>query len=180
MNRRATRSCSLAVVLAVLVGAACDSPGFTVPDHETSLARSVHAEVATNDLLKAVRQATARFQSTTQAARAGYEPHGPCVEVPGLGAMGYHWINEGLVDDVFDPLRPEALLYVPGRGGQLRLVGVEYIVADIGQDPPMFGDQPFDVNGTPMPFAHWSLHVWLYEANPLGMFEPFNPDVSCG
>jgi hypothetical protein len=27
--------------------------------------------------------------------------------------------------------------------------------------------------------AHWSLHVWLYEDNPNGVFTPFNPNVSC-
>jgi hypothetical protein len=65
-------------------------------------------------------------------------------------------------------------------------VGVEYLVmaeteADLTdeQKRPRFGNHPLDIRGTPNPAPHWSLHVWLYEANPSGMFTPFNPNVSC-
>ncbi len=64
--------------------------------------------------------------------------------------MGYHWVNPGLIDPVFDPLRPEVVLYAPGNGGNLRLVGVE-----------------------------WTLHVWVHEDNPDGVFAKYNPNVSC-
>ncbi len=131
------------------------------------------------ELLKSVRRATAKFHSTTQALDAGYEPDNHCVSVPGLGGMGYHWVNPSLVDAVFDPLKPEAVLYATGPGGNLRLIAVEYIVVNAGQATPMFGDQPFDVGGTPLPIPHWSLHAWLYENNPSGMFKPFNPNISC-
>ena len=130
-------------------------------------------------LLKSVRNATAKFHSTTQAIEAGHIPDDHCVSVPGLGGMGYHWVNPALVDPVFDPLKPEAILYATGTGGNLRLVAVEYIVVNVGQTAPMFGDQPFNVGGTPLPIPHWSLHVWLYENNPSGMFAPFNPNISC-
>ena len=137
------------------------------------------AKMLETDLLKSVRQATSRFNSTTQAIKAGYEPDDHCVSVPGLGGMGYHWVNPDLVDPVFDPLKPEAMLYAPGPGGNLRLVAVEYIVIDVKQPHPMFGNQPFDVGGTPVPVDHYSLHVWIHEHNPSGMFFPFNPNVSC-
>ena len=130
-------------------------------------------------LLKDVRKATSRFHSTTQAIKAGYVPDDHCVSVPHLGGMGIHWVNPHLVDGVFDPLKPEAVLYAPGPDGNLRLVGLEYIVINTGQPAPMFGSQPFDVNGVPSLPSHWSLHVWLYEHNPSGMFMPFNPNVSC-
>lgn len=130
-------------------------------------------------LLKSVRQATSRFNSTTQAIKAGYVPSDHCVSAPGLGGMGYHWVNPTLVDPVFDPLKPEALLYARGPGGNLRLVAVEYIVINVGQPRPMFGDQPFDIGGAPIPASHWTLHVWLHEHNPAGMFAPFNPNISC-
>ena len=131
------------------------------------------------DLLKSLRNATSRFHSTTQAIKAEYEADEHCVSVPGLGGMGYHWVNPNLVDPVFEPLKPEALLYASGPGGKLRLVGLEYIVINVGQPRPMFGNQPFDDNGTPVPAPHWSLHVWLYEHNPSGMFMPFNPNITC-
>ena len=137
------------------------------------------SEVAKSDLLKSVRHATVKFHSTAQAIRAGHEPDDHCVSVPGLGGMGYHWANRSLVDPVFDPLKPEVVLYATGPGGKLQLVALEYVVINVGQPAPMFGDQPFDVGGAPLPVPHWSLHVWLYENNPSGMFVPFNPNISC-
>lgn len=152
---------------AVSVTEASLSPG-------TALDRDPNAE-----LLQRVKRATSRFHSTVQAIRAGYEPDDHCVSVPGLGGMGYHWLNPSLVDPVFDPEKPEVVLYARGPGNNLRLVALEYIVVNVGQPAPMFGNQPFNVGGTPLPVPHWSLHVWLYEHNPSGMFTPFNPNVTC-
>ena len=142
-------------------------------------AASIAATMPESELMKSVRRATARFHSTAQAIAAGYEPDDHCVSAPGLGGMGFHWVNPSLVDPVFDPLTPEAILYAMGPGGNLRLVALEYIVINVGQPTPMFGDQQFDVGGTPVPVPHWSLHVWLYENNPSGIFAPFNPNISC-
>lgn len=130
-------------------------------------------------LVKAVQIATARFHSTRQASKAGYAEASPCVAAPGLGGMGFHWVNDGLVDPEFQPLRPEAVLYAPDRHGNLKLVAVEYIVIDVGQPAPTFAGHPFDVGGTPVPVPHWSLHVWLHKENPAGLFTPFNPTVTC-
>lgn len=144
-----------------------------IPDPTTT------ASMRNNDLLKAVRMATARFHSTTQAIKAGYQPDDHCVSVPGLGGMGYHWANFDLVDPVFNPMQPEAVLYANDHNGKLRLVAVEYIVINTGQERPKFGDHLFDIGGTPVQAPHWSLHIWLYEHNPNGMFTPFNPNVTC-
>lgn len=137
------------------------------------------AHEATAELLKSVRAATSRFNSTTQAVNAGYEVNNHCVSVPGLGGMGYHWGNGSLIDPVFDVLKPEVILYEKGPGGNMRLTAVEYIVINVGQARPMFGDHPFDIGGTPVPVAHWSLHVWVHKENPNGVFTRFNPTVSC-
>jgi len=139
----------------------------------------VAKKLADEQLLRDVKKATSRFHSTTQAINAGYLPDDHCVSVPGLGGMGFHWVNPSLVDDVFDPLKPEAVLYAPGPNGSLRLVALEYIVMNFNQAAPMFGSQPFDVEGVPGLPPHWSLHVWLYEDNPSGIFVPFNPNISC-
>ena len=146
---------------------------------EKALANPADKSKLETELLKAVRRATAKFHSTTQAIKAGYEPDDHCVSVPGLGGMGYHWVNPSLIDPVFDPLKPEAILYATGPGGNLRLVAVEYIVLNTGQARPMFGDQPLSIGGTPLPIPHWSLHVWVHENNPAGIFTPFNPNISC-
>jgi len=151
----------------------------TVEKSEIAMAAGQQARNAEDALLQSVRNATAKFHSTTLAIAAGYVPDEHCVSVPGLGGMGYHWANPSLVDPVHDPLKPEVVLYAQGPGGNLRLVALEYVVINVGQPRPMFGDQPFDVGGTPIPAPHWSLHVWIYENNPSGLFAPFNPNISC-
>lgn len=169
--------------------AACDrSPSEPIVEHAAMHATNARggdqALRAHGDLLKAVGQQTSRFNSTTQASRAGYVADEHCVTHPQLGGMGDHWVNGGLIDPVFEPMRPEALLYAPGPGGNPRLIAVEYIVIDVGQDRPEFDGQPFDVGGVPPLEAtstpHWSLHVWVHQDNPNGPFAPFNPEVSCG
>ena len=134
--------------------------------------------IAETQLLQSVRQATSRYNSTTQAIAAGYSPDDHCVSSP-AGGMGYHWANFSLVDPVFDPLKPEVMLYATGPGGNLRLVAVEYIVINIGQPRPSFDGQLFDIGGSPVPVPHWTLHVWIHEPNPSGIFMPFNPNITC-
>jgi hypothetical protein len=172
----------LLLALPMLLNTSCkkDISKKTPEANSSSISQTVSSSVKLEtDLLKSLRNATSRFHSTTQAIKAGYQPDNHCVSVPGLGGMGYHWVNPSLVDPVFDPLKPEAVLYATGPGGNLRLVALEYIVIDAGQPRPMFGDQLFDIGGTPVPVPHWSLHVWLYEHNPTGMFMPFNPNITC-
>lgn len=132
-----------------------------------------------NKLLAQVRKATAKYHRIEAALADGYEPGSECVYVEGLGGMGYHYVNQGLVDPVFDPFVPEVLMYEPDADGKLHLVGVEYIIIDIGQDHPYFGNHPMDIGGTPVPVDHYSLHVWIWKENPSGMYFPMNPNVSC-
>ncbi len=154
-------------------------------DHLTAHMNSQAAAVissAPTALVQSVRQATARFHSTTQATKAGYVSDPICVQSP-LGAMGYHWLNRPLIDRVFDPQSPEVVLYEPGPSGTRTLVALEYIVLNVGQARPSFGGQLFDIGGVPPltagGIAHWSLHVWMYRDNPAGMFNRFNTAVSC-
>ena len=75
------------------------------------------------DDLSAARAASARFNSVTQAERAGYglPPGGPLHECiasfDGTGAMGFHLINGSLLDGTIDAAAPEALVYAAGRTG---------------------------------------------------------------
>jgi hypothetical protein len=137
--------------------------------------------------LQNVRAALAHYHSVTHAERDGYVPGSPCEQSPD-GAMGIHYVNPALMGPGVDPLRPEVLLYVPDKRGNLKLVGIEYWQADADQDlgtdedrPAVFG-QPFD---GPMPGhapgmpIHYDLHVWLYEQNPLGVFAAWNPGITC-
>jgi len=150
--------------------------------HEAAQISASTARFAGNSnaaLLKAVHAATARYHSTVQAEKAGYEEDNFCVAVPGLGGMGHHWANQAKVDPIFNPMEPEVVLYAPDKHGKMKLVAIEYIVIDVGQPRPHFGDHPMDIGGTPVPVPHWSLHVWVHQDNPSGVFAPFNPTVAC-
>jgi hypothetical protein len=137
-----------------------------------------------------VRAAVARYHSFAQAQRDGYTVEGePCVSEPSMGTMGIHAINPALLaDEVIDPLRPEILLYLPRSDGDLELIGVEYWKADADGDlttdadrPSVLGhplDGPMPGHNPVMP-VHYDLHVWVAEANPAGLFAPFNPAVHC-
>lgn len=136
------------------------------------------------------RLATLRYLDVDRAVAAGYEPITPCVEAPGLGAMGIHYMKHDLVDDRVEVTRPEVLLYVPTRHG-LRLAGIEYFVPSADQDDsdglddgdlPRLGRVPFDGpmagHGPGEPF-HYDLHVWLWSRNPNGTYAQWNPALSC-
>lgn len=152
---------------------------------------------------QAVRAATARFHSMTQAAAAGYSLAGePCVaEAP--GTMGIHAVNFALAGDLdIDPLKPEILLYLPKDDGDYELIGVEYWSIALANspngpipwfeaNPPADGwfnpapsvlgqtfDGPMPGHNPSMPW-HYDLHAWLWADNPAGTFAPFNPTLSC-
>ena len=135
------------------------------------------------DLAK-VRQATANFRRVEIAKAAGYdlrEGLDHCFENPGVGAMGFHYIRQPL-DLKLDPLQPEAMVYAPGPEGQLKLGAVEYIVPAADWDaagntkPPMLLGHHLHMNKD---LGVYILHIWLWRHNPAGMFEDWNPTVSC-
>jgi len=146
-----------------------------------------------NDLAE-VRWATAKFHRVEDAMDAGYElgyVRGDgnriitgCIAHATAGAMGYHYFNQDLVDDmVVDPLKPEGLVYAPGPNGQLQLVAVEYVVPGPNSNPPGPNEPP-TVLGMPMhilvPAVGWNiLHAWIWRDNPSGMFMDWNPKVVC-
>jgi hypothetical protein len=137
--------------------------------------------------LAAVRQATARYHDVNVALADGYVPVSGCEELPGQGAMGVHYLNPALAQDLeSDPAKPEVLLYLPKEDGELRLIGVEYFQASAGrtaaQAPAILGvkfDGPMPGHNPQMP-EHFDLHVWVWANNPAGMFAAWNPALSCG
>ncbi len=129
-----------------------------------------------------VRQVTAKYHNVETALADGYIPVSPCEQLPGVGAMGIHYLNPALALDLaIDPLTPEVLLYVPSGAG-LRLVGVEYFVASVGQPAPRVLGQTFDgpmAGHSPGMPEHYDLHAWVWQSNPDGLFAAWNPSVSC-
>jgi hypothetical protein len=152
--------------------------------------------------LLAVRAAVARYHDVRQALADGYSLEGePCVVSP-TGTMGYHAVDRAFAaTGVLDPLRPAILLYVP-RNHTLELAGVEYFRAALANTeagpapwfaptppplgfftptPSLFGqafDGPMPGHNPQMPW-HFDLHAWVFEANPEGVLQPFNPAISC-
>lgn len=137
-----------------------------------------------HDLAK-VRRATAKYQRVEVARAAGYdlrEGLDHCFDNPGVGAMGFHYINTDILDLELDALRPEAMVYAPGPKGQLHLGAVEYIVPAADWDAAGHAEPPM-VLGRHLHFNEhlgvYVLHIWLWKDNPAGMFEDWNPMVSC-
>ena len=130
-----------------------------------------------NDDFDAIRAVTDSFHSVEQATRAGYLDNPlPCFDDP-AGGMGEHLIDESRIDNVLDPLRPEALVYEVSPHGQPKLVAVEYLAPRTDDNAPTLlgrSMQPTTVGGTDL----WELHAWVWRDNPLGAFEDWNPTVA--
>jgi hypothetical protein len=159
------------------------------------------AVASPHDDLQLTRAATARFHSLHQATSLGYgelrDAAGiACIDDP-AGGMGIHYVNGDLVGDpALTPSSPEVLVYQPARNGQLHLVALEYVILestwradhpDLADVPQLFGQsferlpgpgetEPQNRYGLP---AFYELHLWLWKANPNGLFNDWNPNVTC-
>jgi hypothetical protein len=148
---------------------------------------------AKGDSLAAARGATAKYHRLQTAIADGYgklvDAQGiACIDNPGVGGMGIHYVSEALVGDAaVKATTPEALVYEPKKNGRLRLVALEYVVFQSAWDkehksPPKLFGQKFELipagnrYGLP-PF--YELHAWVWRHNPAGMFDDWNPRVSC-
>ncbi len=152
--------------------------------------------------LQALRESTSPYQNFDAAVAAGYDtPITTCWYHHDEGGMGYHYAKASLIDSIPSLMHPEALIYEPEQDGSMTLVGLEYLVpiaAWTRSTPPTFASAAMmrasqergvapdvapsvdemeftrdDVNGV------YSLHIWLWRDNPAGLYEPWNPDVSC-
>jgi hypothetical protein len=124
-----------------------------------------------------------------------------------LGAMGVHYFRPDLLGITAPPnprvdgtgthtdfRNPAILIYEPQADGSMQLVAVENLVfaaawhAAGHTEPPTFHGVPYDsmrddpatsVDEAHMFAPHYDRHVWIYRANPNGVFTPLNPAVSC-
>jgi hypothetical protein len=178
MSKRIVLVLTLAIVAATVMalsGPVFAAPGNTDPNVQKGLAQ--------------VRQATAKYHKVSNALADGYLPTDQCVAAPGVGGMGFHYVNPALIGDPsINPLEPEVLLYAPKDNGEVKLVGVEYLAKDADQDLSTESDRP-NLFGVPfngpmlghepgMPI-HYDLHAWIWKGNPSRVFADFNPKVSC-
>lgn len=181
---------AMAITATVLLqaGPASAHQGGTVPA-ETRLSEAVQMQIAR------ARRATAPFHDLQVAFAAGYGPWPvvdlkgrSCIDEPGQGAMGVHYVNGSLLASSPEAEAPQALIYEPMADGSQRLVGVEYIVFQSvwearhpGTTPELYGE-PFHLSGADNRYGlppFYALHLWLWQPNREGMFEDWNPAVRC-
>ena len=178
------RALGTAAVIGLSVVASAMQPSAA---HEQG-APSSRAE--SSPLVEKVRHATARYKDIHVALGEGWVQATPCVSGPDDGAMGVHFLKpDRLHDGVLKADEPEMLIYEPGSGGTLRLVGVEYLVlasewaARNGPGVAASVDGHL-ANLIPEPNRYalpalYELHVWAWENNPNGTFADWNSHVSC-
>ena len=162
---------------------------------ETGGAASHHHGITLNqkgqagDLVKIVREATARFQNVDVAKAEGYGLLFGCVSGGEYGAMGLHFVNLALVaDPTLDPTKPEIVIYEPLPNGQVRLIGADFLVFKEDweeQNPnstPQLMGQLLHLFESPNRFGladFYTLHVWAWKDNPTGTFVNWHSNVSC-
>lgn len=124
------------------------------------------------------------------------------------GAMGVHYLRPDLLGLLPGPptaradgtgthtdfRNPAVLIYEPQADGGLELVAIENLVFQKSWHaaghvaPPSYLGVAYDTMADDPQTAldeahmfepHYDRHVWLYRANPAGVFTPFNPAVSC-
>lgn len=168
------------IAAVALLGGCGDEPTAVAATDGLLEARGPSAE---QRALAAARRATARFHRFEVAYAANYTflfMNSCMMDPSGLdrGGMGYHYVNTDLLDADLDPATPEAVLYEPGPNGQLRLVGLEYVIpaaAWPSEDPPVLFGRELTLNA----FDLWALHVWIGKRNPSGIYADWNPNVNC-
>jgi hypothetical protein len=139
------------------------------------------------ELVQVVRTATQKYADVNAAVNAGYHPVLGCVSGSDHGAMGVHYLNASLLNGTLDATQPQALIYEPLGGGNMRLVGVEFIVdAATWQKnnpaPPQLYQQLLLLIPSPNRYGldtFYELHVWAWQDNPNGAFVDWNNKVSC-
>lgn len=182
------RSCALGL----LTASAVSSPSALADENAATLASHNHSQdPATGragELIKVVREATARYRDPAVAEADGYQLQFGCVTGPDVGAMGLHYVNFSLVGDgELDASRPEIVIYEPLPNGRLKLTGADFLVIAADWDakhsgPPQLEGQLFHLFESPNRFglpAFYTLHVWAWKNNPSGTFTNWHPNVSC-
>jgi hypothetical protein len=181
---------ALVVVAMVLIPAVAIAGDDDVVGHDMA----AHDAAALHDELAQIRRVTARFHDVDAALEAGYElgwVNGSgtriiagCVAHATAGAMGYHYFNKELMDDLaVDVLQPEVLVYESRPDGSRKLVAVEWVARGPNSNPPGVSEPP-SVLGMPMHIlvpavGFYIMHAWVWKPNPAGIFTDWNPDVSC-
>ncbi len=168
----------VATVAAVLVATLARPASAGGPGAILQLVQAYVSTVRYHDVERATADGYGEFRDAAGIA---------CIDLPGAGGMGTHYVSSGVGDTDLDPATPEALVYETQRSGHKRLVAVEYIVFQEAWDathntrPSLFGQQFKLVEagnryGIP---AFYELHAWIWKWNPRGLYDDWNSRVGC-
>lgn len=149
-----------------------------------SAANSPNAEAYGPEVRQAyqkVRAATAPFHNIDSAVAQGYPATvAQCLSDQTHGGMGFHHVNRKYLSRELDVERPQILLYERSANGKYVLNGVEYIVPyrlwPRDTVPPKIMGREL-VRSDPLNL--WYMHMWVWKANPAGLFADWNPSVQC-
>ena len=124
--------------------------------------------------LRTAKTATQKYRNVEAAKADGYEDINVVQE-----NMGFHLLKANLLDTIFDPAKPEILVYNKQHDGTIDLVAVEYAVPI----PLTPNKAPEGFTGSSDSWSYstkfnlWLLHSWVWAFNPQGIFNPTNPLV---
>jgi plastocyanin len=151
--------------------------------------------------LDTVRDATAKYRDISVALAEGYLQ--TTEDVPNMGAHFIHPIRA--LDGLFDPAKPEILMYTGDDELGWRLVGTSFVLPreQVGDQHPQAFVGPLDNwhvhyelctgtsfrsrsatqaecrkdGGVWVPAYGWMIHAWVWVDNPLGVFTMWNPSI---
>ncbi|RBM06617.1 hypothetical protein [Streptomyces sp. PT12] len=174
-SARALGTLGLAAAIALTpASAALASAALTEPAAEaageshTTRAVPHQTDPSVETQLKRVRAATVRYQDVRLAEADGYTLGESCI--PGLG---YHFVRQvAESQEQLEITEPNSMLYVPQEDGSLKLAGVGYVSK---REASLFGEEL----SPPSILPYYTLHAWVWEENPEGVFEHINPNISC-
>jgi len=123
--------------------------------------------------LQQAKIATARYNNFDNAIADEYVDIN--VIVP---EMGYHYLKLANLNTTFDYAKPEILVYNKEENGRMKLVALEYAVPiSLSPNAPPSGFTGNDDFWSIYQGTLWTLHAWVWEFNPDGVFNPTNPLV---
>jgi hypothetical protein len=123
--------------------------------------------------LQQAKIATAKYNNFDNAINDGYVDIN--VIVP---EMGYHFLKMKNLNATFEYNKPEILVYNKEENGKMKLLALEYAVPiALSPDGPPSGFTGTGDVWTTYQGTLWTLHAWIWEFNPAGVFNPTNPLV---
>ena len=169
------------VALGTLAALACTNSAHNGMSMSAAAEEPAAYSAEVQDGYTRARAATAAYKVLDSAVAAGYAKDVPqCFADSTHGAMGYHHLNRGYLDNRIEIERPEILLYERRRDGTYALNGVEYIIPyrvwpKDSVPPKLMGRDMLKSE----PLQLWYTHMWVWKANRAGLFADWNPSVKC-